>query len=168
KKLNKIKKEREEKEREKNTLSRRRKNHEKRKKSTKKKVRLASMSPFQILVENIIQEGKKQSMSEIASLVKALTVDNAFENDKCEAAHYIKVKMEAAKGEWLPDGNPAKDKATKRTHAVMKILEECKKNVKEIFKVKEKLKSPKFRAFKTETLLKINVKENLKIQNIDF
>ena len=43
-----------------------------------------------------------------------------------------------------------------------------RKNVKEFFKVKAKLKNPKFRAFETETLLKINVKENLKIQNIVF
>ncbi|KIM08333.1 MAG: hypothetical protein KU29_04405 [Sulfurovum sp. FS06-10] len=126
KKIEQNKKEREEKEREKIRLAEEEKSR-KEKEEYEEKVRLASMSPFQILVESIIQEGKKQSMSEIASLVKALTVDNAFENDRCEAAHYIKVKMEAAKGEWLPDGNPAKDKATKRTHAVMKILEECKK-----------------------------------------
>lgn len=49
----------------------------------------------------------------------------------------------------------------------MKIAKK-RKNVKEFFKVEAKLKSPKFRAFKTDTFLKINMKENLKIQNIDF
>jgi len=40
--------------------------------------------------------------------------------------------------------------------------------VKVSLKVELKLKNPRFRAFETDALLKISVKENFKIQNIDF
>lgn len=85
--------------------------------------RLSQLSPLELLMDEIIQKASGQSP--IAALTAALNGDEVPDGLKCDFAKNLKIRMETTKGEWVPSGNPAKDKAAKRTQVIMKILESC-------------------------------------------